>query len=126
MGFPFRLPARYEYEGPRLDGGQGKVYVCRDKYLDRKVAIKVLDGLSDATQIKKEFGTIEAVQSRHVARKYDLVESQRQGATSAIGFGQGFIPGEFVTRYAKAGAAGQSYLLVLYQIACGISDIHAS
>jgi eukaryotic-like serine/threonine-protein kinase len=123
VAFPFKLPARYVYEGPTLDGGQGAVYVCRDKYLDRKVAIKVMNGVSDATEIGKELAAIQGVRSRHVARIYDLVKSQHG---DKVGLVQEYVPGPNVKDYAKNTDISHDYLRVLYQIACGISDIHES
>jgi eukaryotic-like serine/threonine-protein kinase len=115
------LPARYSYEGPTLDGGQGAVYVCRDKYLDRKVAIKVMKGASDATEIGKELEAIQGIRSRHVAQIYDLVKSEHG---SKVGLVQEYVPGPHVRDYAKKTSIDEEYLQLLYQIACGISDIH--
>jgi serine/threonine-protein kinase len=123
MSFPFNLPKRYVYEGPTLDGGQGSVYVCRDKFLDRKVAIKVLTGVSDAAEIGKELSAIQSVRSRHIAQVYDFVTSD-DGRT--VGLVQEFVPGPNVNVYAKNGKLELIYLRLLYQIACGISDIHDS
>jgi eukaryotic-like serine/threonine-protein kinase len=123
MSFPFKLPKRYVYEGPTLDGGQGSVYVCRDKFLDRKVAIKVLTGVSDSVEIGKELSAIQSVRSRHIAQVYDFV---RSGDGRTVGLVQEFVPGPNVNVYAKSNKLDAIYLLLLYQIACGISDIHDS
>jgi len=123
VAFPFKLPPRYVYEGPTLDGGQGRVYVCRDTYLDRKVAIKVMKGVSDLTEIGKEMSAIQGVRSRHVAQIYDLVTSDHG---SKVGLVQEYVPGPNVKDYAKKADVNQEYLHLLYQIACGISDIHES
>jgi len=123
VAFPFKLPTRYIYEGPTLNGGQAAVYVCRDRYLDRKVAIKVMKGVSDATEIGKELAAIQGVRSRHVAQIYDLVRSEHGGR---VGLVQEYVPGPNVKDYAKNADVSQDYLRLLYQIACGISDIHES
>src|SRR6266478_3564266 len=109
MAFPFKLPTRYVYEGPTLDGGQGAVYVCRDKYLDRKVAIKVMKGVSDATEIGKELAAIQGIRSRHVAQLYDIVKSEHG---SRIGLVQEFVPGPNVKEYAKTADLSQDYVRV--------------
>jgi eukaryotic-like serine/threonine-protein kinase len=121
--FPFKLPTRYVYEGLTLDGGQGAVYVCRDLYLDRKVAIKVMKGVSDAAEIGKELAAIQGVRSRHVAQIYDLVRPEHG---TKVGLVQEYVPGPNVKNYPKGTDISQGYLLLLYQIACGISDIHES
>jgi len=123
VAFPFKLPTRYVYEGPTLDGGQATVYVCRDLYLDRKVAIKIMKGVSDATEIGRELAAIQGVRSRHVAQLYDLV---KLGHGSNLGLVQEYVPGPNVKDYARGNDISQDYLRVLYQIACGISDIHES
>jgi serine/threonine-protein kinase len=123
MAFPFQLPPRYVYEGPTLDGGQGAVYVCRDKYLDRKVAIKVMNSVSNAAEIGKELAAIQGIRSRHVAQLYDIVKSEHG---SKVGLVQEFVPGPSVKEYAKKADLNQDYVRVLYQIASGIADIHDS
>ncbi|HEY2389927.1 MAG TPA: serine/threonine-protein kinase [Candidatus Angelobacter sp.] len=123
MPFPFKLPQRYVYEGPTLEGGQGAVYVCIDKYLDRKVAIKVMNGVSNSNEIQKELSAIQAVRSRHVAQIYDLVTSQNG---KSVGLVEEYVPGPTVSEYAARGQITADYLKILYQIACGISDIHES
>jgi serine/threonine protein kinase len=123
MAFPFKLPVRYSYEGPTLEGGQGAVYVCRDNYLDRRVAIKVMTGASDASEIGKELAAIQGVRSRHVAQLYDIVTSENK---KKVGLVQEFVPGPNVKEYSKTADLAQDYVRILYQIACGMADIHAS
>jgi len=123
VAFPFKLPTRYVYEGPTLDGGQGTVYVCRDLYLERKVAVKVMTGVSDASEIRKELTAIQGVRSRHVAQIYDLVTSGHGGK---VGLVQEYVPGPNVKDYSKKSDITHEYLRLVYQIACGISDIHQS
>ena len=96
MAFPFKLPPRYVYEGPTLSGGQGDVYVCRDTYLNRKVAIKVLVDSGDTVALRKELSAIQSVRSRHVAQLYDTV---RPPKGAGIGLVQEFVPGPTVNDY---------------------------
>ena len=123
MAFPFGLPQRYVHEGPDMDGGQGTVYLCRDTYLDRKVAIKVLTGVADEAAIRKELSAMQAVRSRHVAQVYDFVVS---GNKKKVGLVQEFVPGPTVTQFPRGAEPTRQYLLIIYQIACGIADIHSS
>jgi len=120
--FPFTLPARYAYEGPTLEGGQGTVYICRDKYLDRKVAIKVMKGIVDASEIQKEVTAIQAVRSKHVAQLFDLVVAPNK---KTVGLVEEYIPGNTAGEYAAAGVQKTEYLKLLYQIASGVDDIHS-
>jgi serine/threonine protein kinase len=121
MAFPFKLPPRYVYEGPTLSGGQGDVYVCRDTYLNRKVAIKVLVDSGDTVALRKELSAIQSVRSRHVAQLYDTV---RPPKGAGIGLVQEFVPGPTVNDYQSGSDPTHDFIRVLYQIACGIADIH--
>ena len=120
MSFPFKLPPRYEFNGERLEGGQGYVYICADTFLQRKVAIKVMKLLSDGEVLKREIARLSEIRSRHVAEVYDLVMAKRSGM---LGLVQQYVSGMDLTEYAKA-ASADGYLHVLWQIACGLSDIH--
>jgi serine/threonine protein kinase len=120
--FPFPLPARYEPTGERLGGGQGYVYVCKDSYLDRNVAIKVMHSKGDGVQLKRELRALCDIRSRHVAQVYELVTSK--GGT--LGLVQEFISGEPLDEYAlKDSISIDEYIKILYQVASGLADIHS-
>jgi len=120
---PFDLPNRYEFVGPVIKGGQGEVYVCSDKFLERKVAIKVMTELNDSEEIRKELAAIQSVQSRHVARIFDVVNSED---AQTMGLVEEYVPGPDVAAYAAANDIKDECLAILYQIACGLCDIHVS
>jgi eukaryotic-like serine/threonine-protein kinase len=120
MSFPFKLPPRYEPNGERLEGGQGYVYICIDKFLERKVAIKVMKVISDGEVLKREIASLSEIRSRHVAEVYDLVIAKRSGM---LGLVQEFVPGPDLAAYVPV-AGISDYLHVLWQIASGLSDIH--
>ncbi len=117
--FPFSLPDRYQFLGEKLKGGQGDIYVFLDKFLDRKVAIKVM---VDNADLRKELVAIQGVRSRHIAQLYDIVETKN----GAIGLVEEFVPGDHVSEYAAKNDISGEFEAILYQIACGLSDIHAS
>jgi eukaryotic-like serine/threonine-protein kinase len=119
--FPFPLPDRYEPTDERMTGGQGYVHVCHDRYLDRKVAIKIMKTKEDAVALKKELSALCEIRSRHVAQVYDLVSSK--GGT--LGLIQEFVPGPSLDDYADDNELPlDEYLGILYQIASGLADIH--
>src|ERR1700727_1533000 len=120
MAFPFKLPARYTYEGPTFEGGQGSVYVCRDKFLDRKVAIKVLLGATDPSELSTELAAIQGVRSKHVAQLFDIITSTPKGKVGVV---QEFVPGPEVTKYPRTSNPANDYIKVLFQIASGLADI---
>jgi serine/threonine-protein kinase len=120
VSFPFKLPSRYEYDSERLEGGQGYVYVCIDTFLQRRVAIKVMKLLSDGELLKKEIASLSEIRSRHVAEVYDLVIAKRSGM---LGLVQEYVPGPDLSEYVQTSPT-EDYLLVLWQLACGLWDIH--
>jgi len=120
--FPFPLPARYQPTGERLGGGQGYVYVCDDRFLDRKVAIKVMHSRGDDAQLKAELQALCEIRSPHVAQVYELVSSK--GGT--LGLVQEFIAGESLDEYPlKDSIPIGEYLKILFQVASGLADIHS-
>jgi eukaryotic-like serine/threonine-protein kinase len=122
MKFPFPLPDRYESAvEDRLDGAQGYVYICHDKYLDRKVAIKVMKTKASISALKKELSALCEIRSRHVTQVYELVASK--GGT--LGLVQEFVPGPNLDDHAAGDELStEEYLRILYQIAAGLADIH--
>lgn len=115
---PVKLPERYKFLGQKLKGGQGDVYVCLDQYLDRKVAVKVM---VDDDDLRKELAAIQGVRSRHIAQLYEIVES-----SGSIALVQEYVPGDHVGEYAAKHEMAREFEPILYQIACGLTDIHAS
>jgi len=122
VSFPFKLPERYVPTNKRFDGGQGFVYVCHDAYLDRDVAIKVMRHISDADMLRRELASLREIRSQNIAEIYDLVIAKRSGI---VGLVQEFVPGPTLSEYIAVGIAEADQLKILYQIACGIADVHA-
>jgi len=121
MDFPFKLPSRYSDTGKQFDGGQGSVFICKDSYLDRLVAIKVFEESSDTSQLMKEVAAIQKVKSRHIAQIYDVISSQKG---NRLGIVQEFVPGQHVSSHFKPSMPLEEYIKIIYQIACGLFDIH--
>lgn len=121
--FPFELPPRYVPTDERIHGGQGSIYVCEDSYLGRQVAIKVMHIKADAKDLRKELKALCELRSRHIAEVYDLVSSRGGN----LGLVQEFVPGPTLQEHAERSAIDDNQLLrILYQISCGLSDIHRS
>jgi eukaryotic-like serine/threonine-protein kinase len=119
--FPFALPARYTYVGPRLEGGQGYVYVCKDTYLDRTVAIKVMKSSRDSDALLNELAQVQGIRSKHIAQIYDIVSAKR---SSSIGLVEEYVAGNDLEGEAAKITSGVDFLRILYQISCGLADIH--
>jgi eukaryotic-like serine/threonine-protein kinase len=122
VSFPFKIPERYEPTNVRFDGGQGFVYVCHDKYLDRRVAIKVMRNVGDGDILRKELASLREIRSQNIAEIYDIVIAKRSGM---VGLVQEFVPGHTLSECIEGGIAEEDQLRILYQIASGIADVHA-
>lgn len=119
--FPFGLPPRYEFKGERLQGGQGCVFICRDLFLERDVAIKVMSSISDTDKLKAELAAMRDIRSPHVAEIYDLIIAKR---SSMAGLIQEYVAGPTLEEYAISAHDMTSDFRTLWQLAKGIQDIH--
>jgi serine/threonine protein kinase len=117
----FPLPARYEYAGETLAGGQGKVYVCRDKNLERQVAIKALHAAINIAAMLTEIAAHSKVKSKHVVELYEVLAD---GSGTPYAIVLEYVPGDSLQNIAKLPPTFEGRLRVLYQIACGLEDIH--
>jgi len=118
----FKLPSRYEYVGPRYEGGQGYVSIYKDTNLDRKVAVKYMKSVADAEVLRKELSALRDLSSRHVVQVYDLLFSKNSSAAALI---QEYIPGDDLREYVKTSCSIEAHLKTLWQLSCGLEDIHA-
>jgi eukaryotic-like serine/threonine-protein kinase len=117
----FKLPDRYQDKGERFEGGQGYVSVFNDTYLDRSVAVKYMKNVAHADVLMKELSALCDLSSRHVAQVYDLISS-RKGTVALI---QEYVPGNDLQGYIATKHADLEYFKTLWQLACGLEDIHA-
>jgi eukaryotic-like serine/threonine-protein kinase len=116
---PIRLPARYGQPTKVFAGGQGTVFVCRDTYLDRDVAIKFVEAESSTDELIKEVQALSRVRSKHVVQLYDVLTDPKG---RSVGIVLEFIPGDDLTSFQTADVT--AFQKVLYQLASGIADIH--
>nr|WP_298725955.1 serine/threonine-protein kinase [uncultured Steroidobacter sp.] len=120
----FSLPSRYEFQHEILKGGQGSVYVCRDRNLDRLVAIKALHDVSDPTALTKEINGRALIKSKHVAELYDCILDPVNAAPLALVLE--YVPGVSLADQAQHPAGVEHAVRILYQICSGVADIHAA
>lgn len=114
-----KFPGRYQYQKKCFEGGQGKIYLCKDIYLDRLVAIKYLKG--EQSQLRKEATALSKVRSKHVVEVYDFITEDLETAIV-----EEYISGSDLTKFHEQQLTSDKYLKALYQIACGIADIHVA
>ncbi len=116
-----KIPDRYKPTGTTLKGGMGEVWICVDQHLDRKVAIKAVADVSDVPRLLDEIAALQEIRSKHVVEIYDVVYGTKKSEIAVV---EDFIPGEDLFALPPL-TKSIDYLRVIYQIACGISDIHA-
>ncbi|MFA5061695.1 MAG: serine/threonine-protein kinase [Patescibacteria group bacterium] len=113
---------RYESIGTSgSSGGTGTVVICEDPNLKRKVVIKFLQAVSQKRRIYDEIRALQRVRSKHVVQIYDIVVLQ---PGNQLGIVQEYLPGEDLLAVAASKPNLDKYLLLLYQVACGLADIH--
>jgi len=120
---PFKLPDRYVQTDECYEGGQGVVWIYQDTDLDRKVAVKFLRPAVDREELLQEIASLRAIRSKHVAQIYDLQFHPRTKMPALI---QEYVSGPDLWATAQTGVPTEEALLILYQIASGISDVHAA
>ena len=96
---------------------------CIDTNLDRKVAIKYLDDGGDHGRLLDELAALQRIRSKHVVRVLDVVY-ENPGGGQKMGLVLEFISGKSVAELVGQVAADQSFVRLVYQMACGIADIH--
>lgn len=70
---PLVLPDRYEIKGDPMSGGMGSVIVCRDNFLERQVAIKVLQEVTEYRRLSDELTALQSIRSKHVVEIFDVI-----------------------------------------------------
>lgn len=115
------MPIRYQNSGQKMSGGMGEVYLFKDTNLDRTVAIKYIRDVNDMHRLMDEISALQRLRSRYVVQIYDIVMGDERGE---IGIVQEFIPGNDLARHNMSSGA-QETLKTMYQVASGLSDIHA-
>lgn len=118
---PKNLPSRYEYLNEKDSGGQAEVLFCNDRYLDRKVAIKFYPGGEDIEEFTKEILSLKRVTSPHITQLYDLIPDPEGGLPGIV---QEYIPGDSLAKFADTDPGLREFLQVVYQVACGLRDLH--
>ena len=119
----FQIPDRYEPATKKYSGGQGQVLVCKDTFLNRPVAIKYIKDVADRDTMQREIAALSEIRSKHVVQIYDFIDDRK---AKDAGIVQEYLPGKDLSEFAGGGIKTLSvYLKTLYQIGCGIADIHS-
>lgn len=113
------LPIRYRATHQVFGGGFSDVEIYIDEHLDRRVAIKKIRDVSDAGRLNDEVSALLNVRSNHVVQVFDVV---RQGSSFAII--EEYVDGHDFLTDGPYRHDFYQFLLHIWQLAVGISDIH--
>src|SRR5437667_12663682 len=116
-----RLPSRYQPTGRHFGGGQGVVSVWKDQSLGREVAVKVLSSGGIGGSLRDEAALLATIRSKHVVELFEVGVDLSTGKEYLI---MEFVGGSELNGYKPNDL--QSLYLTLYQITCGLADIHAA
>lgn len=115
------IAGRYTPTGGTAAGGMGEIIECMDTHLQRPVIIKRLQKGIEERRLLDEQKALAKLRSKHVVQLYDVVQlsDRRQPETAIV---LEFIDGENL----EVGSfkPSRKYIHTLWQIACGLRDIH--
>ena len=115
-----RIPPRYQPTGESSDGGMGSVFICDDKVLERKVAIKFIHNLIHQRRMIDELAALLKMRSKHVVQVYDILRCNFE----VLGIVQEFIDGQDLFESHQIPSSPTDLYKQIWQIASGICDIH--
>lgn len=116
------IGSRYQIvsESP-IRGGMSEVYRGTDLHLDRAVILKCLQPFEDHQRIIDEQVALQKVASKHVVQLLDVIRERIDGVQRTFLIIE-FIEGEDLQEFSFS--YNDDYLLKLWQIASGLSEIH--
>ncbi|MFM5338785.1 serine/threonine-protein kinase [Aeromonas enteropelogenes] len=119
----YSLPQRYSLRDLGVSGGMGDILSCVDSHLDRKVIIKILKNNEEERRLLDEQKALLKLRSKHVVQLYDIIDIVAGGKTKT-GLVLEFIEGSDLEFNIEESV--EDKLKKLWQIACGLNDIHSA
>lgn len=116
-----KIATRYVPTGTTAAGGMGEIIECIDSHLQRRVIVKRLQAGIEERRLIDEQKALARLRSKHVVQLYDILDLS-DGKKSDKAIVLEFIEGANLD--IGSFKVGQEYLNVLWQIACGLRDIH--
>jgi serine/threonine protein kinase len=116
-----KIAGRYEPTGATSAGGMGEIIECIDSHLQRRVIIKRLQVGIEERRLLDEQKALAKLRSKHVVQLFDIIVLRDRGKPEKAIVIE-FIEGENLE--VNSCEVGRPYLNVLWQIACGLKDIH--
>ncbi|MEZ9559622.1 serine/threonine protein kinase [Vibrio splendidus] len=116
------IPARYTPLDSHGSGGMSDVFFFYDTNLERNVAIKSIRDISQIDRLTDEINALMQLRSKHVVQVYDVTPS----VDDSFGIVMEHVNGSDLVDIPAHLKQPENLLKLLWQIASGISDIHAS
>lgn len=116
------IAGRYERAEGIRSGGMGTILRCTDTHLSRDVVVKILQDGVESRRLLDEQKALLKIRSKHVVQLYDVVKFDHNGQ-EVLGLVLEYIEG--VSLEEEEHEFNEEYLKTIWQIACGIADIHA-
>jgi eukaryotic-like serine/threonine-protein kinase len=116
------IEKRYKALSNYAKGGMGEVLLCEDIHLQRQVVLKHLQPGVEARRLLDEQKSLCKVRSKHVVQLYDIVSLSNNGVQYPAIVLE-FIDGK--TLEVGSFSPNYDYLNVIWQISCGLAEIHA-
>jgi len=116
------FPTRYQVISGAMPGGFGTAHICNDANLNRKVVIKQITDKSQLKRLVDEIIALQRVKSKYVVQIYDVIVDNSNGD---IAFVEEFLPNSDLMAFHSSGFSVEQFYSALFQIACGLRDIHA-
>ncbi|MCL9824594.1 serine/threonine-protein kinase [Ralstonia solanacearum] len=100
----------------------GDIHFCVDKHLQRDVVLKIIKDGEEERRLLDEQRALIRLRSKHVVQLFDVISLEDRGGKTALVLE--FIPGKDlqIGQYVP----GDEYMKILWQIACGLADIHTA
>ncbi|MEO5338752.1 MAG: protein kinase [Magnetospirillum sp. WYHS-4] len=117
------IAGRYQPTGNAAAGGMGDVIECVDIRLNRRVVIKTLKDGEDERRLIDEQRSLINLRSKHVVQLFDIVVLDND-LKKKTGLVLEHIDGKNL-EWASF-SQDNLFLKILWQIACGLADIHAA
>ena len=115
------IPSRYELKKLGPVGGQASIAHYQDKWLDRPVIMKAPLKPGAGYDVDFEVRSLAAVNSKHVVSLYDTI---RNKAGNILAIVEEDVEGELLSDKFAQNLGTDVKLGLLYQLACGVSDMH--
>lgn len=115
-----KLPIRYVVKHDPISGGFGTTFICSDQHLMRDVVVKKITDKTEMPRLIDEIAALQKIKSRHVVQIYDVIIFD----DDELALVEEFLPNDDLMAFYSSGFTVNDYYNLLYQIACGVRDIH--